>query len=234
MAIGSETPTIQEPLNGASAIHEFLSSSPARTSISLFRSRPLPPRIQLTSQNQSNEPMTHPLLPKDVSKSLQKLNRLGSRKRNRLRNQKELLESSPVSGKELLRSVDWDLGYSSPRPDSAFLKVLQSPQMDFVESIGDILEESNNMTPSKANKNGKNTCGQENLSAADKGLRQNLRRCLYGKDEMIQFERQIREWLKEKHSDTTRVKAYCVEDKLMRLLIHALCRFYGLSSYSEP
>jgi hypothetical protein len=176
--------------------------------------------------------MSHHLVPKDVSKSLQKLDRLGSRKKNRLRNQKELLDSSPISGKDLLYSVDWEIGYPSPRPESAFLKVLESPQLDFVESIGDLLEDLDEASAGVTYKD-KKSFGQENLSPADKGLRQNLRRCLYGKDEMIQFERQIRGWIRGIVTEAPRIRSYSVEDKLMRLLMHALCRFYGLNSYSN-
>jgi hypothetical protein len=236
MAIGSETPhQEQQPSFGASPLHEFLLSSPTSAAQgSPLRRRPLPPPIQSTpsASQQPRLDLARQSLHKEVSKSLQKLERLGSRKKNRLKNHKELLESSPVLGSDY-PALDWDL-ISTPRKESAFLKLLESPNLQInAESIGDLLEEMDSSDSSSFGKN--SALGQDNLSPTDKGLRQNLRRCLYGKDEMLVFEKQIRDWIESflREGASEYKRSYCVEDKLMRLLMHALCRFYGLSSYSE-
>lgn len=234
MAIGSSTPHSEDHSSfRASPLHEFLLSTPSPVlATPPLRRRHLPPPIQSTPP-QRQEPRQSPTS-KATSKSLESLKKLGSRKKNRWRNQKELFESSPLSAEIL----DWDL-LITPRPESAFLTVLKSPNRELTESISELLESMKSCDSTST----RPLClGQDNLSPTDKGLRQNLRRCLYGKDEMILFEHQIRDWIQSISYDSSKYstsnlstfrRSYTVEDKLMRLLIHALCRFYGLDSYSE-
>lgn len=196
--------------------------------------RPIPPRIatrESHSGTSTRRVSSYSLVPCHTSPPLSfpteppspNLGRLGSKKRNRLRNTAQLSPQSPAD----IHYLDWEAGYELPRPESPLLQLLSLGDVRLPESLSDL-------TSSKPGKERGiySRLGAMNLTQMDKNVKAQLRRCLYGLPEVRVYEATIQSWLSDATKRTVPA-TFVVDEPLLRLVLHALCRYYGLESYSE-
>lgn len=204
MAIGSDSPIHALPLP---LVDSFLDLPVVEQ-----RSRPVPLSVKLQDSQRK-------WYLQDSVSSAQRLARGGSRKRNRMENDAALYRhTSPLD----IHPCDLEPGYEMPRETSPFTIAATLPDITFPETMNDLYDTNESCDVFKI--------GHLNLRCGDRGLKTHIRKCGYGYQEMLEVENSL---LKHLNSNSQTDFSFTMEDSVLRLLLHSLCRYYGFRSKSK-